>query len=189
MPLTQAQVRAIRFVTQQANNLDTHELRMLEHILHMSNLSQSDVSACLDTINNRAQIAVHFHPDRIGGNGCTVAQSMMASGRYLNQFESLISNGKLDPCVGGERAEWENHLFGDVFSDTDLSERPKYGALDLFRHSDGPCPRFGSCYFVLSSVGLSPIDLLFWRLLFNALRQGNAGRVHTHSCIPVGRKL
>ncbi|MCG7584848.1 DUF3626 domain-containing protein [Photobacterium sp. OFAV2-7] len=152
MQLTQAQARAISFVTQQANNLDTHELRMLEHILHMSNLSQSDVSTCLDSINHRAPIAVHFHPDRIGGNGCTVAQSMMALGRYLNQFESLISNGKLDPCVGGERAEWENHLFGDVFSDTDLSERPKYGALDLFRHPDGPCPRFGSCYFVLSSA-------------------------------------
>ena len=29
------------------------------------------------------------------------------------------------------------------------SERPKYGALELVRHPDGPMPRFGSCYFVL----------------------------------------
>jgi Protein of unknown function (DUF3626) len=29
------------------------------------------------------------------------------------------------------------------------SERPKYGALELVRYSDGPIPRFGSCYFVL----------------------------------------
>ena len=30
-----------------------------------------------------------------------------------------------------------------------MTQRPKYGALDLFRHADGPSPRFGSCYFVL----------------------------------------
>lgn len=30
------------------------------------------------------------------------------------------------------------------------SERPKYGALNLMLHPDGPAPRFGSCYFLLS---------------------------------------
>jgi hypothetical protein len=30
-----------------------------------------------------------------------------------------------------------------------MSDRPKYGALELIRYPDGPWPRFGSCYFVL----------------------------------------
>jgi hypothetical protein len=30
-----------------------------------------------------------------------------------------------------------------------MTERPKYGALDLMLHADGPAPRFGSCYFLL----------------------------------------
>jgi len=30
------------------------------------------------------------------------------------------------------------------------SQRPKYGALDLMLHPDGPAPRFGSCYFLLA---------------------------------------
>ncbi|WP_020618561.1 DUF3626 domain-containing protein [Paenibacillus daejeonensis] len=40
-------------------------------------------------------------------------------------------NGGLDSCGS----------YGD--------ERPKYGALDLMLHPDGPSPRFGSCYLLL----------------------------------------
>ena len=29
-------------------------------------------------------------------------------------------------------------------------QRPKYGALNLMLHPEGPAPRFGSCYFLLS---------------------------------------
>jgi hypothetical protein len=46
---------------------------------------------------------------------------------------------------------WERELFGGAYhaeGATD-SDRPKYGALELVRHPDGPIPRFGSCYFVL----------------------------------------
>ena len=34
-----------------------------------------------------------------------------------------------------------------------ISERPKYGSLELIRFPDGPAPRFGSCYFVLRGAG------------------------------------
>ena len=81
----------------------------------------------------------------------------MEEGIYKNQFESKLSNGKLSPYLGGPRDIWENKIFGGAFSsgETAFSDRPKYGALDLMRHSDGPAPRFGSCYFILhQSVSL-----------------------------------
>ena len=31
-------------------------------------------------------------------------------------------------------------------------DRPRYGALDLLGHPEGPSPRFGSCYFVLTAA-------------------------------------
>ena len=52
---------------------------------------------------------------------------------------------------GGERDAWEAALFGGAYHAPGVrpGERPKYGALDLMRHADGPAPRFGSCYLVL----------------------------------------
>ena len=52
---------------------------------------------------------------------------------------------------GGERDLWEQKIFGGAytFDSATVSERPKYGALDLMLHPDGPAPRFGSCYFLL----------------------------------------
>ena len=148
-----AALNAIRYVNEYAqtlntNELSTNELQVFGHVLEMSNIDEQLVSQFLAKIQQIAQIAAHFHPDRVTANGLTVVDSMQHSGRYLNQFESLISNGKLDPHQEGERAQWENHLFGDVFTNAPLNQRPKYGALDIAKHMDGPCPRFGSCYFV-----------------------------------------
>ena len=143
--------KAVLFVSEYANNLQTTALESFAHILDMSNIEQQSVTQLISSVQQKAQIAAHFHPDRITANGLTVVESMQHSGRYLNQFESLVSNGKLDPLQEGERAKWENHLFGDVFSNAPLSLRPKYGALDIARHMDGPCPRFGSCYFVFKA--------------------------------------
>ena len=64
-----------------------------------------------------------------------------------------ISNGGLTAFRGRERDNWEKRLFGGVYQKPDVTslERPKYGALDLMNHADGPSPRFGSCYFRLSN--------------------------------------
>ncbi|MGO4376010.1 DUF3626 domain-containing protein, partial [Paenibacillus sp. MCAF20] len=72
-------------------------------------------------------------------------------GIYKSQFETQISNGSVSAFPGGARDIWEMGLFGGVYQLEGVSnmERPKYGALDLMLHSDGPSPRFGSCYFLL----------------------------------------
>ncbi len=99
---------------------------------------------------SRARVAVHFHPDRLTRGGRTVAQGLLADGWYRSQFETGHSNGSLTAFSGGARDVWEDRLFfGAYHGATKETERPKYGADDLFPFSDGPAPRFGSCYLVL----------------------------------------
>ena len=92
-------------------------------------------------------MALHFHPDRIAGDGRTVARALLDEGRYLSQFRTGISNGGLTARPGGDRDKWEERLFGGAYQQVGVApgERPTYGGLDLVRHPDGPCPRFGSC--------------------------------------------
>ena len=81
----------------------------------------------------------------------TVAEGLLKEGVYRNQFETGLSTGLLSPFRGSPRDSWENRLFGGAYHAGGVtdSERPKYGVLELVRYSDGPIPRFGSCYFVL----------------------------------------
>jgi hypothetical protein len=134
-------------------------------------------------IAEHARIALHFHPDRPVHNPSisgplpaplkhdgttplptgyltTVSESLLHDGIYKSQFDTFISNGAVSAHPGGARDEWEAQLFGGAYHPTppalpiSASERPRYGALDLFRPADGPAPRFGSCYFILKpSVG------------------------------------
>src|SRR5262249_49203254 len=97
------------------------------------------------------RVVVHFHPDRFGTKPITVAEALLSDGLYRNQFETGLSSGSVTAFAGGERDRWERTLFGGGYHrDGGMrGERPKYGALELVRFSDGPIPRFGSCYLVL----------------------------------------
>jgi hypothetical protein len=72
-------------------------------------------------------------------------------GFYRNQFETGVSSGSLSAFKGGDRDLWEERLFGGAYHVPEIrvADRPKYGALELIRHSDGAAPRFGSCHFTL----------------------------------------
>ena len=99
----------------------------------------------------RARVALHFHPDRLLSDGSSVAEGMLAAGRYRSQFETRISNGSRTAYRGGERDRWESGLFGGAYAASPPEERPCYGALHVLGHADGPAPRFGSCYLVLAA--------------------------------------
>ena len=105
----------------------------------------------IECVRGHARVVVHFHPDRIGNRPTTVAEALLEEGIYRNQFETGMSAGDLSAFPGGPRDTWERTLFGGAYHTEDVtdSERPKYGALELVRYSDGPIPRFGSCYLVL----------------------------------------
>ena len=95
--------------------------------------------------SERTHVVVHFHPDRFGFRGTTVAEALLKEGVYRNQFETGLSSGSMSAFPGGERDRWENTLFGGVYHAQAVtgSERPKYGALELVRYADGPIPRLG----------------------------------------------
>jgi hypothetical protein len=142
---------AVQFVHAAAEQQRAAALRGLEEVSAMSNLPDGTVQELVQALRQHARIAVHFHPDRtVTGRGHTVAESMLTQGVIQSQFESNISNGKLDPSAGGKRDQWENQLFGQAYKESKPVERPKYGALALLGQIDGPAPRFGSCYFLLS---------------------------------------
>lgn len=109
------------------------------------------VDTVLDALRAHARVAVHFHPDRLFRDDRTVAEGLRDVGAYRNQYDTGISGGSLTAFPGGERHRWEEDLFGGAYSEDALSARPKYGALQLLRHPDGPAPRFGSAYLLLSA--------------------------------------
>lgn len=111
----------------------------------------------------QAQVAVHFHPDRVSRSGLTVAQGLLRDGAFRTQFETGLSAGSLTAYPGGDRDRWEEHLFGGAYhrEGVGLDERPKYGALQLAGFPDGPAPRFGSCYLLLKPEVNSRCTLSF----------------------------
>ncbi|PTB62028.1 hypothetical protein BBK36DRAFT_1163360 [Trichoderma citrinoviride] len=154
------QAAAIANIRAQALQLKPDALANINHIFRMSNIPIAKLDDVRKAIAQNARVALHFHPDRPSRNGRTVVESLLEDGTYRNQFETGISNGLVATQLGGARDEWERGLFSGAYhgfassgSDTldafDPSLRPKYGALDLMRNSDGPAPRFGSCYFLL----------------------------------------
>ncbi len=118
----------------------------------MSNISRDVFEDAVHNVKRYAKIGLHFHPDRLLPNMKSVAESLLEKGEYKSQFETFISNGSVSAYSGGARDMWEKDLFGGAYQTAGslLSERPKYGALNLMLHPDGPSPRFGSCYLLLS---------------------------------------
>jgi hypothetical protein len=113
-------------------------------------LTDDVVATWVTAFRGVGRLTLNFHPDRNTVRGVTVAQGLLDSGRYSSQFETGVSSGSRSAVRGGERDEWEQRLFDDVYRDADDSEdRPVYGAFDLLCDPHGGSPRFGSSYVVL----------------------------------------
>ncbi|GGA80387.1 DUF3626 domain-containing protein [Ornithinibacillus halotolerans] len=152
MNLSKPQQMAMEHFTNYAKNHQQQAIATIHHILKMSNISVSTYEKAVNNLKGKARIGLHFHPDRLDNTMKTVAESLLDQGVYKSQFETLISNGSVSAYPGGHRDNWEKRLFGGAYQieGTKNSERPKYGALQILPHADGPAPRFGSCYFLLS---------------------------------------
>jgi len=149
--LSKAQRAALRFVEETASRLEADARDRLTADLRRCGCSEERFEEAMRSIRSHARVAVHFHPDRFGLTPATVAESLLEEGFYRNQFETGLSSGGRSAFPGGDRDRWEKDLFGGAYHapGAAAAERPKYGALALVRHPDGPTPRFGSCYFVL----------------------------------------
>jgi hypothetical protein len=152
MELSRSQQMAIEHITKYARNHKKQAIATIKHILKMSDISALTFEKAVSTLKAKARIGLHFHPDRPYSTLKSVAESLLDQGIYKSQFETLISNGSVYAHPGGDRDIWENKIFGGAYQveGTSISQRPKYGSLNLMLHPDGPAPRFGSCYFLLS---------------------------------------
>lgn len=115
-----------------------------------------DVDDLCAGLRRISTITVNFHPDRLAGDGRSVAEALASDGVYRNQFETRISSGGLTAYPGGDRDRWEDAMFGGAYHapGIDAGERPRYGGLDLFGFANGACPRFGSCHLRLRAAAL-----------------------------------
>ncbi|MCP1185661.1 DUF3626 domain-containing protein [Paenibacillus sp. 1781tsa1] len=153
MELSRSQQLAQEHVTNYARSRKNEAEQTIREILHMSNIELKTFEDAVAKLKSHARIALHFHPDRLDPNMKSVAEALFEQGVYKSQFETLLSNGSVSAFSGGERDVWENKMFGGAYqiNGSTNSERPKYGALHVMLHPDGPAPRFGSCYFLLSN--------------------------------------
>jgi hypothetical protein len=123
----------------------------MSSILARAGLSERIYDDAIKSVHTHGRVGLHFHPERLTRTGRSVAESLLQSGVYKSQFETGLSSGSPSAFPGGERDLWESRLFGGAYHGADAlaSGRPKYGALEVMYHPDGPAPRFGSCYFLL----------------------------------------
>lgn len=147
--LTKSQISAISHVNQVAANQSMVVAAELRRTLVQSCDTTAIFDVMADLMRSDARVELNFHPDRKIASGATVAEELLRDGLYRNQFETNISNGSRSAHPGGYRYEWESRMFAGAYNDSPVSEKPKYGALNLLNFSDGSAPRFGSCYFSL----------------------------------------
>ncbi|RJX40605.1 DUF3626 domain-containing protein [Paenibacillus pinisoli] len=150
-PLTNAQQLAIQHIGSYARARKDDAESIIQEVLAMSNIADVTLGQAIKSINDHARVALHFHPDRLNSAKKSIAEALLEEGVYKSQFETLLSNGSVSAYPGGQRDVWEEQLFGGAYQTegTTNAERPKYGALNLMLHPDGPAPRFGSCYLLL----------------------------------------
>lgn len=97
------------------------------------------------------RITLNFHPDA-EASGTTMIEMLARDGLYRSQYETGTSNGGMTAYPGGARWAWESRIFGGAYDDcagSDLSLRPKYGALNYRADPVGGARRFGSCHLRL----------------------------------------
>ena len=106
----------------------------------MSNITDEIFEEAVANLKSHARIALHFHPDRLDSSMKSVAEALFEQGVYKSQFETLLSNGSVSAYPGGERDLWEKRIFGGAYQLEGVTneQRPKYGALNLMLHPDGP---------------------------------------------------
>lgn len=149
--LTRAQRRALDYVVERALRAQSAARAELAAAMDAGGVPESVYAGALENLRSHGRVVLAFHPERSTRTARSVAQGLLAEGVYRSQFETGLSSGSTTAFPGGERDEWERRLFGGAYHAPGLhdADRPKYGALFLVGHPDGPCPRFGSSYFVL----------------------------------------
>jgi hypothetical protein len=170
--LTMAQKNAINYIDRYAKRYT--ETQSIKEILSFVNIDSDYFFELLKSFKGKLRVAIHFHPDRYTSNNKITIENIYYDGIYKNQFETLISSGGLTAYKGGDRDNWERELFGGAYNKFWISEseRPKYGALNVWLNQEGPAPRFGSCYLILKSDCSQMSTFLYGDSVSNPIPKG-----------------
>jgi hypothetical protein len=114
------------------------------------------------------RVTLNFHPGR------GVLARLAQDGVYRSQFETGTSNGGLTAHPGGARWDWESRLFGGAYDHADPADRPKYGALNHRKLSQGGAPRFGSAHLRLKEHVLDRTTFCYPDSVFDPVDFGTA---------------
>ena len=137
---------AVKIIESQAAGSEQKDKNEIRRILH-----EFSVDTNPETLAERllygCDVTINFHPDRISNNGKMIIENLLTDGEYHNQHKTGTSNGGL----GGDRDSWERRLFNGAYHDgnSNVINRPKYGALNVHNYADGAAARFGSCFFTV----------------------------------------
>jgi len=150
--LTLSQRKALEHVAAYARSRKSEADQAIGDVLRLTGIGRASLDEAVAKLQAHAPVALHFHPDRPDHSMKSVAEALLEQGEYKSQFETMLSSGSVSAYPGGERDIWEERMFGGAYQTGGAanSERPKYGALNVMQHPEGPAPRFGSCYFLLS---------------------------------------
>src|ERR1700756_3885038 len=106
--LTRYQQAAIQIVRDRALNLRSAAQREIDAVLKRQALDRSLLEASMAAMRDGARIGLHFHPERLSRDGVSVAEGLLRTGIYTNQFVAGLSSGSPSAFPGGERDLWED---------------------------------------------------------------------------------
>jgi len=137
---------AVQITESQAAESENNDKNGIRQILTSASVN-ADVDLLVKKLLYDCDVTINFHPDRFSNNGKLIIENLLTDGEYHNQHKTGTSNGGL----GGNRDSWEKRLFQGAYHDGDseLVDRPKYGALNIHNYIDGATARFGSCFFTV----------------------------------------
>ena len=138
--------KAVQIIESQAAEREQDDRKELSQILAAASVN-ADIDLLASKLLYDCDVTINFHPDRFSNNGKLIIKNLLIDGEYHNQHKTGTSNGGL----GGNRDSWENRLFQGAYHDgvTEMVDRPKYGALNIYNYIDGATARFGSCFFTV----------------------------------------
>ncbi|WP_054875061.1 DUF3626 domain-containing protein [Oxobacter pfennigii] len=138
------ELKTIKHICTHAKKQESEKLSLIEELC---NGFSYDIDVLINKLLSAA-VTINFHADRLSNNGAMIIENLIDDGMYFGQFKTGTTNGGKTAYIGGDRFLWEQRLFSNIYPEN-TTDRPKYGALNIFEYLDGASPRFGSCYFAL----------------------------------------
>jgi len=171
--------KAVEIIDKQASVNEHDDREIVKRILRAASIN-ADIGLLVEKLLYACEVTINFHPDRISNNGRLIIDNLFTDGEYHNQYKTGTSNGGLNSYMGGNRDLWEKRLFQGAYHDGNsaLTDRPKYGGLNIHNYIDGASPRFGSCFFSMKPHIVKRCTFAFGDSNTNPENLGTAGHFY-----------